>query len=116
MARQDNFHETCPACGAAMAEQRLEGQYGRSIDIDLCAACSGLWLDGMENHQLSPRATLALFRSMAAAPAGTIPLQPRKRCPRCGLRLKDEVGKQRSTRSVRNVGVRECATGGVREC
>lgn len=88
---------TCPACNAAMAEHRFDGQYGRTIAIDLCGACNGLWFDGMESHQLSPGATLKLFRQMANTPAHTMPLQERKPCPRCGVRLKAEIDKQRST-------------------
>lgn len=87
----------CPGCGAPMIEHTLDGQYGRSIAIDHCEACNGLWLDGMESHQLSPGATLKLFRQLAAAPERSAALQERKPCPRCGVRLKAELDKQRST-------------------
>lgn len=88
---------TCPGCGAPMAGHRFDGQYGRAIDIDVCAACSGLWLDAMESHQLSPGATLDLFRLMATVTPANVPLRPHKPCPRCGLRMKREIDKQRST-------------------
>ncbi len=87
----------CPGCGEPTAEQRFDGQYGRAIAIDLCAGCNGLWLDGMESHQLSPAGTLALFRHMAAVSGQTKPVRERKPCPRCGVRLKATVDKQRST-------------------
>jgi hypothetical protein len=87
----------CPGCGENSTERRFEGQYGREIAVDICDGCNSLWLDGMESHQLSPAGTLALFRLMAARSGQTKPLRERKPCPRCGLRLKATIDKQRST-------------------
>jgi Zn-finger nucleic acid-binding protein len=80
-----------------MAEHRLEGQYGRDVVVDLCSACNGVWLDGMESHQLAPAGTLALFRQMAAHAGQAQPLSERKPCPRCGVRLRAGIDRQRST-------------------
>lgn len=80
-----------------MAELRFAGQYGRTIAIDLCGTCHGLWFDGMESHQLSPGATLQLFRRMAESEGASLALRERKPCPRCGVPLKAEIDKQRST-------------------
>jgi hypothetical protein len=52
----------------------------------------------MESHQLTPGATLALFKQMGVAVAeANRPLAGRKACPRCQAALTREVDKQRST-------------------
>jgi ribosomal protein S27AE len=81
-----------------MTVARFDGHYGRSVDIDVCSGCNGLWFDQMENHALTPGATLKLFREMGAAVEhAKRPLQANKRCPRCGHGLMPAVDKQRST-------------------
>ena len=35
---------------------------GRELSIDLCKPCQSFWFDGHESLQLSPGATLSLFR------------------------------------------------------
>jgi hypothetical protein len=35
---------------------------GREIEIDLCVPCQSVWFDARENLQLTPGATLAMFR------------------------------------------------------
>jgi Zn-finger nucleic acid-binding protein len=81
-----------------MREATFEGHHGRTVTLDLCAGCNGIWFDGMESHQLTPGATLALFKAMGAAVAeANRPLSPRKGCPRCRVVLVREVDKQRST-------------------
>lgn len=67
--------------------------------VDFCAHCHALWFDAMESLQLSPAATLVLFRTIHAA--GTAPVaQPRNRlpCPRCDTPLDPTQDVQRSTR------------------
>ncbi len=81
-----------------MTVARFDGHYGRSLDIDVCSGCNGLWFDQMENHALTPGATLKLFREMGAAVAhAKRPLRANKACPRGGLELMPAVDKQRST-------------------
>ena len=81
-----------------MREASFEGQYGRTVALDLCAGCNGIWFDGMESHQLTPGATLALFKQMGEAVAeANRPLGTRKACPRCQALLSRELDKQRST-------------------
>jgi Zn-finger nucleic acid-binding protein len=88
----------CPACSGAMTEHTFDGHYGRRVAIDLCSGCNGLWFDGMESHQLTPGATLALFRQMGqAVAAANRPLSARKPCPRCRRQLTRALDKQRST-------------------
>ena len=81
-----------------MREATFDGHLGRSVAIDLCAGCNGIWFDRMESHQLTPGATLALFKEMGTAVAeANRPLSARKACPRCQAVLHREVDKQRST-------------------
>jgi Zn-finger nucleic acid-binding protein len=89
---------TCPACGGGMFEARFDGHHGRTVAIDLCAGCNGIWFDGMESHQLTPGATLSLFKQMGeAVAAANRPLADRKACPRCAAVLTGELDKQRTT-------------------
>lgn len=81
-----------------MTERTFDGHYGRDVAIDMCADCNGLWFDGLESHQLTPGATLKLFRQMADAVDGARrPVSARKPCPRCRRQLTRAVDKQRST-------------------
>src|SRR5690349_22076411 len=89
---------TCPACGGGMREATFDGHHGRQVALDLCAGCNGIWFDGMESHQLTPGATLALFKEMGEAVAeANRPLGARKACPRCHELLVGELDKQRTT-------------------
>src|SRR5687767_15737265 len=54
----------CPRCGAAMEQHTLDGHLGRTTEVDLCEPCQSLWFDGKENLQLTPGATLAIFRAI----------------------------------------------------
>jgi Zn-finger nucleic acid-binding protein len=99
---------TCPACAGEMRSETFEGHYGRTVTIDVCPGCNGLWFDGMESHQLTPGATLTLFRRMAEAVSqASRPLVERKPCPRCGRKLTPELDRQRST----SFEAFRCATG-----
>ncbi len=88
----------CPGCQAPMTPLTLEGRLGGSVAIDLCAGCQAIWFDQCESLQLSPGATLKLFRligEQAVARRGT--LGDALDCPRCGKRLKPTHDKQRNT-------------------
>ena len=52
-----------------MREVAFDGHHGRRVALDLCAGCNGIWLDGMESHQLTPGSPLALFKQMGEAVA-----------------------------------------------
>ncbi len=81
-----------------MREGTFDGHHGRAVVLDLCGGCNGIWFDGMESHQLTPGATLSLFRQMGEAVAeANRPLGARKPCPRCHAPLVGEVDKQRTT-------------------
>jgi hypothetical protein len=82
-----------------MQEHRVEALNGHSAAIDLCEPCQAFWFDGRESLQLTPGATLLLFRIIGERAA-----QPQLRdadvakCPRCNGRLRRTQDRQRNTR------------------
>ncbi len=83
-----------------MKSQALAGQGGKTIEIDVCLSCQRFWFDGFESLQLSPGATLQLFRLVGdQAPSGpsSRSLIPPK-CPRCQATLVRAHDLQRTTR------------------
>ena len=82
-----------------MQPQVVSGHMGREIEIELCDPCQAIWFDARENLQLTPGATLALFRMIGehvARPAlqdGDI-----AKCPRCNAQLRRTQDMQRTTR------------------
>ncbi len=64
----------CPGCGHAMEAMGLAARYGRSVEVDVCDHCGGLWFDHAESQQLSPGATLRLLDRLT--------LRPSRRCQR----------------------------------
>jgi DNA-directed RNA polymerase subunit RPC12/RpoP len=82
-----------------MRTETLDGQMGREVTVDVCASCQSIWFDSKESLQLTPGATLKLFRVIGenvARPvheAGDV-----VRCPRCNARLRRTQDMQRNTR------------------
>lgn len=82
-----------------MEHHALDGHLGREITIDLCQPCQSVWFDARENLQLTPGATLTMFRVIGehvARPAlrdGDI-----TKCPRCNAQLRRTQDMQRNTR------------------
>jgi Zn-finger nucleic acid-binding protein len=81
-----------------MRATRVDGYLGREIDVDVCVPCQSIWLDAQENLQLTPGATLALFRVIGenvARPSW----QDRDlaHCPRCRAQLRRTQDIQRNT-------------------
>jgi hypothetical protein len=77
----------------------LDGHLGRETAIDLCQPCQSVWFDARENLQLTPGATLTMFRVIGEHVARPAP-QDRDitKCPRCNARLRRTQDMQRSTR------------------
>lgn len=89
----------CPGCATPMTEHALGGHMGTSVTIDVCLLCQAFWFDGRESLQLTPAATLRLFRIIGdEAAARRHPLPAITACPRCTLRLRPVEDMQRSTR------------------
>ncbi len=70
-----------------------------SLVIDLCVDCQVLWFDPMESPQLSPAATLELFRTINDARPEVRRTLPRSMaCPRCDSPLALTQDLQHTTR------------------
>lgn len=82
-----------------MRTHTLGGHLSRTVDVDVCVPCQSIWFDDKENLQLTPGATLALFRvigenvSRPAPQDGDI-----AKCPRCSGQLRRTRDMQRNTR------------------
>lgn len=74
----------------------LAARYGRSVTVDVCTGCGGLWFDHRESQQLSPGATLRLLDRITLRPAR--PIHARSACPRCRMTLLEVHDRQRATR------------------
>lgn len=82
-----------------MTSHTVQGQLGRSVTVDLCAPCQAIWFDPRESLQLTPGATLALFRVIGEHVATPQALASETaKCPRCKARLRRTQDMQRATR------------------
>ena len=89
---------TCPRCQKAMRACRVDGYLGREVDVDVCVPCQSIWFDAHEHLQLTPGATLTLFKVIGenvSRPAW----QDRDlaHCPRCRAQLRRTPDIQRNT-------------------
>lgn len=89
----------CPRCQRDMQAHAVDGLLGRPLNIDLCEPCQSFWFDGRESLQLSPAATLSLFRIIGERTTRQ-PLRDSDatKCPRCKGRLRRTQDMQRNTR------------------
>ena len=89
----------CPRCTLPMTAHTVQGQLGRAVTIDLCGGCQAIWFDPRESLQLTPGATLMLFRVIGehVAKPQAIDSETAK-CPRCKARLRRTQDMQRTTR------------------
>lgn len=77
----------------------LDGHLGRAIEVDLCEPCQSLWFDGRENLQLTPGATLTLFRAIGEhVRKPSLQDADLLKCPACKARLRRTQDMQRATR------------------
>lgn len=91
----------CPRCALAMTSHTVAGQLGRAVTIDLCDPCQAIWFDPRESLQLTPGATLMLFRVIGDHVATPRVLESdTAKCPSCKARLRRTPDMQRSTRFV----------------
>ena len=89
----------CPGCGAAMRRTRFARRPHGEVDLDICFECRAIWFDHYESSQLTPGATIELFRAIeAAGEANAKPISPSSKCPVChkGLLLTHDI--QRTNR------------------
>lgn len=84
-----------------MEVHRFIARTGQALELDLCYACQGLWLDQNENLQLQPAAVVELFRLLHAYRGDQRhPLQARMDCPRCSRTLAQGFDVVRSGRYI----------------
>jgi hypothetical protein len=82
-----------------MSAHRLEGNYGRHVDIDVCGTCKVLWLDHLESQQLSAEGVLSLFQIIHQHHGAThTPIEVALACVRCGSGLVVTHDRQRNTK------------------
>lgn len=82
-----------------MTSHSVTGQLGRSVTVDLCNPCQAIWFDPRESLQLTPGATLMLFRVIGEHVSKPQALESETaKCPTCKARLRRTHDMQRSTR------------------
>jgi hypothetical protein len=82
-----------------MAPHVLDAPMGGTVTGDVCLACQAFWFDGYESLQLTPGATLRLFRIIGdESSSARTPMPPVTACPRCAMRLVPATDMQRNTR------------------
>ncbi len=82
-----------------MKAVELERRPSGTLVVDLCDRCQVLWFDPMESPQLSPAATLELFREINdARPEVRTTLAQSMNCPRCDSLLALTQDLQHTTR------------------
>jgi hypothetical protein len=89
----------CPGCGEPMRREAFERNPFGAVDLDICFACQAIWFDHYESSQLTPGATIELFRRIhALSPDRARPVPEHARCPICrkGLLLTHDI--QRTNR------------------
>lgn len=90
---------TCPRCAQPMQTHTLDGHLGREVEIDLCVPCQSVWFDAHENLQLTPAATLSMFRLIGERVGRPAPEdRDIAKCPRCRAHLRRTQDMQRATR------------------
>jgi Zn-finger nucleic acid-binding protein len=89
----------CPRCAQAMQLHMLDAHLGREVEVDICTPCQSIWFDTRENVQLTPGATLSVFRLIGER-VGRAQVEDREvvKCPRCNGRLRRAHDMQRATR------------------
>jgi hypothetical protein len=82
-----------------MRVYRVDGQFDRDFDVNVCKACQAIWFDAHEHLQLTPGATLTLFHVIGENVARPV-WQDKDiaHCPRCRAQLKRTQDLQRATR------------------
>ena len=82
-----------------MHPHRLDGHMGREVEIDVCASCQSIWFDARENLQLTPGATLGVFRLIGEKVARpSVEHRDIAKCPRCQAQLRRTQDMQRNTK------------------
>ncbi|QPN29760.1 zf-TFIIB domain-containing protein [Diaphorobacter sp. JS3051] len=82
------FTPRCPSCRQPADIRRFSASDGRTLELDLCFACQGMWFDPQENTRLAPAAVLELFALLHERGGDAHrPVSERLQCPRCNKAL-----------------------------
>jgi Zn-finger nucleic acid-binding protein len=73
----------CPECREPLVAFELEG-----VEIDRCVTCGGTWLDAGELEQITELAGVSPGRLSEALDSATGGKHGKRRCPRCGRKLR----------------------------
>ena len=99
MERKDGYD--CPGCGAAMRRQMFARRPEGEVALDICFECQAIWFDHFESSQLTPGATIELFRAINETPSTPpSPVRDAAACPVCHRHLLLTHDMQRSNRFV----------------
>ena len=63
----------CPGCRAPMRRQMFARRPEGEVALDICFGCQAIWFDAFESSQLTPGATIELFRAINERPATPAP-------------------------------------------
>ncbi|MBI5884997.1 MAG: zf-TFIIB domain-containing protein [Deltaproteobacteria bacterium] len=75
---------TCPGCGNALAEARVNARYGRVVVVDQCGTCGGVWFDKWELYSLDSAGLRSLHEVDTDALRAPNPGRTgNAQCPRC---------------------------------
>jgi Transcription factor zinc-finger len=89
----------------AMEQQVLPGVNavnGGVVELDICFACQGIWLDPQENLKLSPAAVVELFKRLHQHRDDMRqPMAEKLQCPHCNSGLAQGFDVVRSGRYIR---------------
>ncbi|MEW6280865.1 MAG: DUF5685 family protein [Candidatus Eremiobacterota bacterium] len=73
---------TCPSCGAG-----LKARPAGPVDVDVCTACGGVWLDRDELRTLARRRVPDWLTKVVEPTATAFVPEGQRQCPRCSRRL-----------------------------
>jgi Zn-finger nucleic acid-binding protein len=92
---------SCPSCQATMQAHRFPSVSGGTVELDLCYACQGMWLDPQENLKLAPAGVAELFKLLHEhGNQARQPLANKMSCPRCSSSLSQGFDVVRSGRYI----------------
>ena len=91
----------CPGCRVQMHRQQFARRPDGEVALDICFECQALWFDHFESSQLTPGATIELFRLINEHGAELArPVPDAAGCPVCHKRLQLTHDIQRGNRFV----------------
>jgi hypothetical protein len=78
----------CPGCRDPMLRRRFARRPEGEVTLDICFPCQSIWFDHYESAQLTPGATIELFRMIHEhGSEASRPLSANARCPVCAKKL-----------------------------